>query len=90
MNGQAYYKHSSGYSYEGLFENGVPTKGPRKLVISILNNIETNDKFKLLEGNQLFKAKVKVVNEEGEVFIGIYLMHILFKIIINNKIVFVY
>jgi hypothetical protein len=24
------------------------------------------------------------------VFIGIYLMHILFKIIINNKIVFVY
>ena len=64
------YKHSCGYFYEGLFFNGLPSKlDTAYLVIAIENeNLESPDeKFKIIEGNQVQKITVKCMNDENEV-----------------------
>lgn len=73
MNGHGYYKHNSGYSYEGIFENGYPSKMATKLNIIMVetNSPELNEKSKIIEGMQPFKVTVQSVNDEDQVFQGL-------------------
>ena len=71
MNGFGYYKHFSGYIYEGVFVNGHPVNAPSKLTITIEEIHPTqNEKFKVTEG-KMFKLAVKSRNDHGELFQGL-------------------
>ena len=68
MNGFGYYKHFSGYVYEGVFVNGQPVNGPTKLHVSA-DEFKSNEKFKIYEGKS-FKITVSSKNENDELFLG--------------------
>jgi hypothetical protein len=73
MNGSGYFKHFSGYSYDGLFENDLPSKMPTKLTVAVecCNFDKTEKVFELVEGSaNQFKVTVKTVNDDGKVFLG--------------------
>ena len=72
MNGDGFYKHSSGYLYEGCFTNGIPTNCCTKLEISVMMDTDKNGKYQILEGEQFFKVNVKCLNENNELFLGLY------------------
>ena len=71
MNGLGYFKHKSGYSYDGIFENGIPAKLATKLELTVdeSNFDPTKKRFDVFEGaTSLFSVTVKSVNNNGEVF----------------------
>lgn len=66
MQGHGYFKQSSGYEYEGLFENGQPANMACKLQISVE---EAQQHLEIYEGVN-FKLQVMVLNDKNEIFMG--------------------
>jgi len=66
--GFGYFKHFTGYIYEGIFVNGHPADAPSKLTIST-EAINQNEKFKIYE-DKPFRITVKSKNDSDELFLG--------------------
>jgi hypothetical protein len=71
-NGLGYYKHYTGYTYDGVFENGLPANMATQFSIALdgCPFDKTNRVFELIEGGEAseFKVTVKSISDEGEVF----------------------
>jgi hypothetical protein len=73
MNGHGFYKHSTGYIYDGLFENGLPNKLATKLIASLegCNLNKAKKSYEIPEGSEFkFKVSVRAVNDNEEIFNG--------------------
>ena len=66
--GLGYFKHFSGYVYEGIFVKGHPANAPSKLTIST-DEFNQNDRLKVHEGKP-FRITVKSKNNNDELFLG--------------------
>ena len=79
MYGHGYFKHTNGYEYEGLFENNFPVRMPTKLVILTSDELASDSKMQKFEiyESQNFRLWVRVVNDEGEHFQGLFFQYIL-------------
>ena len=68
MNGLGTFKHSSGYYFEGLFSNGVPSKLETTSLVILIEPecLDSEDRLKLNEASPIPRITVKCLNEDQE------------------------
>lgn len=69
MNGLGFYKHFSGYVYEGLFVNGMPVNIPNKLNVMSVDEYSSSENLLKVNEGKNFRFTVQSQLNDGKLFV---------------------